>query len=820
MIFALVLAPAALAVNPCDLPAAIGGAATCKTHTVDDSTNANDDKAFGYFDADEVAEADQTVHLTISGKTSHVDHNSKTHDATFGAAPSYDGARYLLDCEQKKEAANTEPQWIPATGAPAGTTCTGPTAACVLNEKYFNGEHKTLKLTVERPATFGANDINFFQGEFLNMYKKDSWEVLRTEHEPYTHNNYGSVVPLDEFRVGAQDLNVDNSESTSPYFNVYMAAPNDGDFEFRYGNPNLVLGRTATGDELAACLKAGPNDSGSNCGTWTSVSFSKSMLRVGTPWKSCGTDGGSTLANTEQEIGAILPAYIGHPNLKKTEYETFTTAARTSTIETYVVFDIFSPNAGNGAYDAATETTTVHESNIDKWTYSSTGDAKYNGKDRAGAAAEADAAASTLTVPCQEDDWTLPNDPTMCSQHGSYSKCYEAGTPCPLNHNVCKEEYCNINRWGAIKDALTNGKTNIKTLGFIETMQGVGNLIPRPKEDILKDVAKYGQFAATTVDGFFFNRVDSTNTQQTTELKEVAATLSGKKIVFSTGQALADPSLLTGAGAPDIVVTLSADKEAKKEWNPFAWFPDELPTQWGALLTNVASGEADVAKLLFDRGYGYVGLHAAAGENAYGTVSTTLTTALSAIATADKSTSARRLQEVTSTFEWSCDAAQFYCAPVCMRTTGVVTSIVPDAKCAGQKQTCSCSCLYDAHWDCVDGAVVCKATHTTRLEPEIVGDLVCATRGTEKPTTCIRQLTARGTYPEQQCMTQFQEEKETRLKATKALEEAAAAREAARVARLAEMNTKPTEPEQTLNTLDVQSSALPAALLALAGLFA
>ena len=56
-----------------------------------------------------------------------------------------------------------------------------------------------------------------------------------------------------------------------------------------------------------------------------------------------------------------------------------------------------------------------------------------------------------------------------------------------------------------------------------------------------------------------------------------------------------------------------------------------------------------------------------------------------------------------------------------------------------------------------------------------------------------------------------------------AREEAAAAREAARVAALEAMNTKtePTDNEPELkDTLDVQSSALPAALLALAGLFA
>lgn len=158
-----------------------------------------------------------------------------------------------------------------------------------------------------------------------------------------------------------------------------------------------------------------------------------------------------------------------------------------------------------------------------------------------------------------------------------------------------------------------------------------------------------------------------------------------------------------------------------------------------------------------------------------------------------------------------------------MRTTGLVTTIVPDSKCEGVKESCSCSCLFDAHWDCVDGAVVCKATHTTRLVPEIVGDLVCSTRGTEKPETCIRQLTARGTYPEEQCMTQFEEAKTARLAANVAREEAAAAREAARVAAEAKAATTaaPTEKAPELeDVVDVQSSALPAALLAFAGLFA
>jgi len=854
MIFALVLASAALAA--CSLPTEIAGGSACETYTVEagDGADHHEDRVFAYFDADELPTGvTGTVSLKVTTKTDHDDHNSQNHPQTFGGL-AYDGdetaknGRYVLDCEQPTTTANAETQWIPAQGAPAGTTCTGPSSVCALNEKYFNGELKTLRIEVTRPASFAGHSINFFQGEFLNMYKKDSWEVLRTEHEPYMHNNYGSVVPLDDFRTGAQDLNVDNSDSTSDTFNVYMAAPNDGDFEFRYGNPNLVYGRDSelTEAQRLACLKAGPDDSATGCGTWTSLHFSKSMLRVGTPWKSCGN--GNTLVNTQQSVGVILPAYLGHPNLKAAQYTDLISKITTADtdLETFVVLDIFSPEAGNGEYDESTQTTTVHEKNIDKWTFSSTGDAKYKtlGKEALKTTTDADVVASTLRIPCQEDDWTNDNAgaPDTCKLHGAYTKCYEAGTPCPLNHNVCSEDYCNINKWGVIQTNIRAADSNVKTLGFIETMQADG-VTKRSKTDVAADVAKYSDFTATTVDGYFFNRVNSNNLVQTRELKEIAATLTGKKIVFNTGEALADPTLITSAaqdGAtlatrePDIVVTLSAKKEEKKEWNPFAWFPDQLPTRWGALLTGVSGGEEALAELLFDRGYGYIGLHAGAvgadGVGSYGTVSTSLTAALTAISAADRNSvggnvgAGRRLQaETPSTYEWSCDAAQFYCAPVCMRTTGVITAIVPDSKCEGVKQTCSCSCLYDAQWDCVDGAVVCKATHTTKLEPEIVGDLVCSTRGTKKPETCIRQLTARGTYPEQQCMTQFQEEKETRLAANVAREEAAAAREAARVAALEAANTKtePTDNEPELkDTLDVQSSALPAALLALAGLFA
>ena len=33
---------------------------------------------------------------------------------------------------------------------------------------------------------------------------------------------------------------------------------------------------------------------------------------------------------------------------------------------------------------------------------------------------------------------------------GRYDKCYSAGEACPLDHSVCKKEYCEMQRWREI----------------------------------------------------------------------------------------------------------------------------------------------------------------------------------------------------------------------------------------------------------------------------------------------------------------------------------------------------------------------------------
>lgn len=94
------------------------------------------------------------------------------------------------------------------------------------------------------------------------------------------------------------------------------------------------------------------------------------------------------------------------------------------------------------------------------------------------------------------------------------------------------------------------------------------------------------------------------------------------------------------------------------------------------------------------------------------------------------------LDDGASTTKWGCDDTQFSCSPVCLKTIGLVTRSVADSECAGAPDPCGCGCYYDVHWSFCGEAVQCIATHShsKTLEARVVGDLVCASRGTAKPT--------------------------------------------------------------------------------------
>ena len=57
-----------------------------------------------------------------------------------------------------------------------------------------------------------------------------------------------------------------------------------------YGNPGLVSG-----------------------GKWVAVQFRSTLLRVGTPWATCGTD--AVQAAETYPVGSIMPILFGGPNL-------------------------------------------------------------------------------------------------------------------------------------------------------------------------------------------------------------------------------------------------------------------------------------------------------------------------------------------------------------------------------------------------------------------------------------------------------------------------------------------------------------------------
>jgi len=204
-----------------------------------------DANTFSTLDAD--SDAAIPISLEISSKFATTDHTGAPHGATVGSltdSTATDG-RYVLACKQ-------------ASGV------------------------KTVGFNVSRPASLTA-----FGGEWVQLFPKDSWENTTNEYEPFTFNDYGAKVPLQEFRP-TDDLS--NTAPTKDVLNVFMEVKDEGDYEVKFGNPNLL------------------NDGGK----WVAVEFKQTLLRVGTPWAECS---GDTLGASTYTVGAIMPVLFGHPNL-------------------------------------------------------------------------------------------------------------------------------------------------------------------------------------------------------------------------------------------------------------------------------------------------------------------------------------------------------------------------------------------------------------------------------------------------------------------------------------------------------------------------
>jgi len=198
----------------------------------------------------------------------------------------------------------------------------------------------------------------------------------------------------------------------------------------------------------------------------------------------------------------------------------------------------------------------------------------------------------------------------------------------------------------------------------------------------------------------------------------------------------------------------------------------------------------------------------------------------------------RRLQTVVddgqSTTQWTCDDTLFECSPICVRSTGVTSTQVANQECAGAPlDACSCSCLYDAAWTCEGDEVVCAAKDTTTLESRVVGDMVCITRGTEKPVitefeqreaaTCEAKPVARGSFPTAQCLEKYTAEKTEREAAALAAAQAAIVTAfplVKDVVNTVAADTTAAPTKEALDTEIMESVAVPVAVLAAVALFA
>jgi len=274
-------------------------------------------------------------------------------------------------------------------------------------------------------------------------------------------------------------------------------------------------------------------------------------------------------------------------------------------------------------------------------------------------------------------------------------------------------------------------------IGLIETKNADGSA--RSKAEMQADIADYTSYTSA-IKGFYFNEAHG-NKSTVEAILEVNEAHTSKFTVFGLGEPLFETDFVKATGAPDVWETLNDDIDGLGVWTPYSWFSyvdgyTWSSSNWAAIVDEVPSTSVTTTiNSLVDRGYGYVYLHS---EEFFNVTSSHLGDVISGVGT-KKNRRLRRLRGLqtqddgVTTTKYECDDTLFECQPVCMKSKGLTRSKVSDGECSGVKPTTCCRCYYDAHWACENDAVVCKATMAGG-EAQIVGDLVCITRGTPKPT--------------------------------------------------------------------------------------
>jgi len=311
---------------------------------------------WGVYDAD----SSTGISLEIMRKDAHTDIDRVNHSGT-DAEFTREAVRYILDCPQAK------------------------------------GE-KTVKMVVHRPKEFTA-----FGSEWVQLLRKDSWANVTNEYEPYMFNKYGAKIPV--FRASDNSENDDGPIVTpEDTMAVYMVVDDKGDYEVMYGNPFINTSYSTEGPAAA---------DGSTGDRWVAVQFRETLLRVGSPWAECSSDA-LVAGSGSYEIGAIIPAFFGHPNLNLQEYIDFADDMATTEVPTRVVLEIFTDTVKNYTRSEA-------------------------------------------------QDGSLPK---VIHPLKDYTKCYEAGNACPEDHSVCRTSYCELDTWEYIIEQLHTNPL-VKVLGAV-----------------------------------------------------------------------------------------------------------------------------------------------------------------------------------------------------------------------------------------------------------------------------------------------------------------------------------------------------------------
>jgi hypothetical protein len=641
---AALIAAAVFAVD-CGLPAGIDPDNLCRIDNADYPT----------LDADAVE--DSKIWITMHTKAEHYDEHGEYHGGTVGGMDDLRDVdnRYVLHCPQEQG-------------------------------------KKTFKITVHRPKEMTA-----FGAEWVQLFPKDSWLNLTTEMEPHTFNGYGAKIPLLRPLVAGEAGDYEVSKTTieavqEDEVSFYIEVSNSGDYEIRYGNPNLE-----------------------HDGKWVAVEFKSTLVRIGTPWVDCGDEYEED--PNELDIATIIPAFFENPNLGLQYYEKAISNLGGTTLPTSVVIQIYVPVRA-GTFD-------------NTWTES-------GGEEKLGYKTHPDMEDYKVCYeagnPCPEAHSVCKADYCNMDMFRSIIQRFRDASP----------EWINILGYVDVSDVdqgmadVQKYRENIGVDGFYF------DNVPQSERKLLKLMEVIADHIEDS------KRSDCIVTRECTHIHEQDMTVFALRTPLFNRFAIGHP------GAPDVWITLYSSVTDMGVWTPFSWYPGAIPSKWGAMVFGVTTYSLpEVAELLYDRGYGNIFLHSENDVVVCSDHLFFMSQAIKVVGKEDgrrlATVAPDPLEKIRAPM-WTCDDTRFECEPICVQTRNKVTVRLDDSKCTEPKDPCMCTqCYYDVKWSGQSDKIECMATQDGISL--VVADTVCELRGSPLPEDEEQRLAlidrgTRGTIPQ------------------------------------------------------------------------